>query len=538
MKSIRVAVLFAAGASVAFLAGRLTAQAPPASGAVEGTVVNSVTGVGIAGASVNLNGGPSARYQGTSDAVGHFKITGVSPGNFRASADKDGFASPPPENPFVLMKPGLRVGTDSDPVKVELKLTPLDTIHGHVLNPDGKPAVGVDVSLYPNITAENAVTDKDGRFALAEIRPGSYTLAAMPPKSARPEEARDGTKTAIVTTYYPSAVESSLAQPIELRGLGDLSDFEIRMQTAPVHRVRGVVVDEEGKPSPDAELTLFPISEGTPEPMGLSMRPPGLSLFALGLRRKPTVAPEATVTAAKDGRFEFLTVRSGDWRIGADQIRNAVLLGAADVFVGQVDVDDLQIRMAKPFRLTGTIAWKGEPNPKLMLGLVALITADNNEFVANGLVESGGVLFENILPGRYKILVKPGLTAQVFLGDYDVTGQAFQVAANGPRLRIVFETWSGSVRGTVEKGDGATVVLVPQRAGGAALGQTVVCGAGGSFELSEVSPGDYYVAAFDHMDRPYPSATMLNLVASRGTNLKVEEHSAADVMLSPIVLPR
>jgi hypothetical protein len=90
----------------------------------------------------------------------------------------------------------------------------------------------------------------------------------------------------------------------------------------------------------------------------------------------------------------------------------------------------------------------------------------------------------------------------------------------------------------VEKGDGATVVLVPQRAEGVALGQTVVCGAGGSFEMSEVSPGDYYVAAFDHMDGLSPSAAMLNLMASRGTNVKVEEHSAADLMLSAIVGPR
>ena len=60
----------------------------------------------------------------------------------------------------------------------------------------------------------------------------------------------------------------------------------------------------------------------------------------------------------------------------------------------------------------------------------------------------------------------------------------------------------------VEKGDGATVVLIPQRVEGVSLGQTVVCGAGGSFELSEVSPGDYYIAAFDHMDGLTPSAAM------------------------------
>jgi len=140
MKFIRATVLFAA--SAAFLA----AQALPAGGAVEGTVVDSVTGAGIDGASVTLSDGPSARYQTTSDAVGHFKITGITPGNYRVAADKNGFASPPPDL-RTFLKAGLRVDP-GDPVKVEFKLTPFNTIAGRVLGPDGEPASGVEVSLY------------------------------------------------------------------------------------------------------------------------------------------------------------------------------------------------------------------------------------------------------------------------------------------------------------------------------------------------------------------------------------------------------
>jgi hypothetical protein len=158
--------------------------------------------------------------------------------------------------------------------------------------------------------------------------------------------------------------------------------------------------------------------------------------------------------------------------------------------------------------------------------------------VRSGFVESGTLLFENIVPGRYKAIAKPGLSAQIFLGDYEATGQTFSVAAGGPRLRIVLKTWSGTVRGTVEKGEGATVVLVPQRVEEVALGQSVVCGADGSFELSDVSPGDYYIAAFEHFDFLSPSAAMLSLVPSRGKSVKVEEGSAANVMLSVIATPQ
>jgi hypothetical protein len=148
-------------------------------------------------------------------------------------------------------------------------------------------------------------------------------------------------------------------------------------------------------------------------------------------------------------------------------------------------------------------------------------------------------LFENILPGRYQAIVKPGLSAQIFLGDYDVTGQTFQLTTGGQRLRVVLKTWSGTLRGTVEKCDGATVVLVPQRVEGVAVGQTVVCGAGGSFELREVSPGDYYVAAFDHINvLGGPSGEILSLLPSRGKSVTVEERSPANVTLSVIAASR
>jgi protocatechuate 3,4-dioxygenase beta subunit len=465
--------------------------------------------------------------------------------------EKDGFAPPALDLTSFLSGSGLRVAPGNDPVKVDLQLTPLSTIAGRVLGPDGKPAAGVEVSLSPNIAAEVMVTGEEGRFAFDNIRPGSYMLIARPPKNAKPEEGPDGTRTALVTTYYPSVADQSLAQQIVLRGQRDPGGYEIRMQTAPVHHVRGIVVDAEGKPSPGAELTLFPTPQSPPEPMALARLAGGPALFALGLRREPGGVPEASAVAGENGHFEFHTVRSGDWRIYAvsdpAQTNGDVYprSGTVRALVGRGDVDDLEIHEATPFNLTGTIEWKSEDplsqrasNPQFRLNVVTLTNPDGNQFVRGGMVESGRLLFENILPGRYQAIVKPGLSAQIFLGDSEVTGQTFPVTASGPPLRVVLKTWSGTVRGTVEKGDGATVVLIPQRVEGVAIGQTIVCGAGGSFELNEVSPGDYYIAAFDHMDGLSPSSAMLGLVPSRGKSVKVEERSATDVTLSVIAASR
>ena len=143
-----------------------------------------------------------------------------------------------------------------------------------------------------------------------------------------------------------------------------------------------------------------------------------------------------------------------------------------------------------------------------------------------------------ISAGHYQVIMQPGFAAQIFLGDYEVTEQTFALAAGGPRLRVVLKTWSGTVRGTVEKGEGATVVLIPQRNDDVYIGQMIRCGEGGMFELNVVSPGDYYIAAFDRVDGLFPSAAMLDLMPSRGTSVRVEDGSAASVTLSVVPAPK
>jgi hypothetical protein len=536
---MRALIFLAAG----FFAGVLVAQNAPPGGTVEGTVTNTVTGVGISGASVTLLPARSG-YQATSDALGHFKIAGVPLGTYRVTASKDGFASPPPEHtdftPGIM--PTIRVASANEPARVDLKLTQYNSIFGRVLDPEGKPAAGVEVRLNPNIFGE-VTTDNEGRFSLENIRPGTYTLIASPSSNAKPEVAADGSKTAMVTTYYPSVTEPSLAQPIAFRGEADLTGYEIRMQTAPVHRVRGIVFDEDGKPAAAAVVTLYPEPEGTPEPIGATM-PVGGSTFSIGMRRAPFGTGEATAITKEDGKFEFPAAREGSWRLNA-MSDSQPSRGSAHAVVGRSDLDDVEIRFAKPFRITAAIEWKDADarqlfTPQNMRPVVTLVNADTNEIAASGYLQPDGRLnFTNLLPGRYNAFAAPGLAAQIFLGEGEVTGQAFTLTNGGPNLRVALKRSAGSVRGTVEKGEGATVILIPQRIDGVVFGQSVTCGPGGSFQLNEVSPADYYIAAFDRMAgfQP-PSAALLSLMPSRGTSVRVEEHATANVTLSVNAAPR
>jgi hypothetical protein len=350
----------------------------------------------------------------------------------------------------------------------------------------------------------------------------------------------------MVNTYYPSVAELSLAEKIEVRGDGDRSGYEIRMQTAPVLRVRGIVLNEDGKPSPEAEVSLRESSESTLGMTGLGMRAGGPFFFAIGVRMPPSGMPETTVIAGPDGRFEFSAVRPGDWRIDAES-SSMRERGTNTARLRRSDVDDVEIRLATRFNLTAAVEWKGEdrrpPSARILSG-VTLVNSDG-EFVRSGIEESGSLLFENVLPGQYRMIVSSGLSAQIFLGNTEVTGQVFPIATAGPPLRAVLQIRSGRITGTVEKGGGATVVLVPQEAARPAIGESTVCAADGSFELNEVSPGDYEIAAFDSpagmavLGLPLPpTAAMLSLMPARGISVKVEEGAAANVTLQLVSLPR
>jgi hypothetical protein len=107
---------------------------------VEGTVTNSVTGVGIGGAKVVLQQGQTSAYSATADATGHFRIEGVRDGAYLVRYTADRYFSNRRNAPFQLV-------AGAAAVRIEGWLVPLARISGRVVDPSGQVVEDAYVEL-------------------------------------------------------------------------------------------------------------------------------------------------------------------------------------------------------------------------------------------------------------------------------------------------------------------------------------------------------------------------------------------------------
>jgi len=476
-------------------------------GSVEGVVLDRVTRAGIPGASVTVYlRSQGLTYEATTDASGDFRIFGMKPGDYEVRFEKVGYRSGNkyPAQPY-------HVGQGPDPIRIRLDMTRLVSISGRILDPDGNPTSQADVKIANHGQVPVAA---DGTFVIRDLEPGSYTVAAIPKATRMPEGAR-----APVPTYTP--------EPIVVRGDADLSDYEIRLQIAEVYRVSGVLLDETRNPKAGVPVQLLPVIQAGPRIVLFG------DLIAL-VGPGPSAGPEeARVVSAEDGSFEFPAVRSGEWKLAAMSTGSiesgdfaiSVRRGALAAIVGNRNVTNLQILLSAPFTVNGTIDWGDLPNRGTT---IFLLPADAQSVMLGAPMAalSGALSFRTADSGKQLIVPQAGpgyYPVSVLLGGQEVLGKPVDLSPDAT-FRVSYKAASGSVLGTVENADGASVVLIPRDVQTMAFGRMVTSKADGSFDMSGVPPGDYFIVAFEQF-RTFPTtdAAWLAGVASLGTRVSVAQ---------------
>lgn len=497
-------------------ASQLCAQT---TGSVEGEVVDRVTGSGIADATVAfyIRTQQGAIYESKTDASGEFRIFGMKPGSYEVRFEKDGyrFGNKIPPQPYI-------VGETPSPVRVRLEMTRMVTLSGRVVDPDGNAMTQGSVK----VVNRNAVpVEADGTFTIKELDPGSYTLTAVPKSTRVPEGSR-----APVPTHSPG--------PILIRGDADISGYEIRLETAEVYRVSGVVVDEAGNPKPKVLVQLLPKIQSEARALGGGN-------FMTFVGPGPSVGPEeAQVISGEDGSFEFDAVRSGEWQVatglsGQVQIDSFTFIntfhsGVASVIIGNHSVEDIQLRQTPTFKVSATVDWGDAPsNRRASVGLRAV--DGRSVFTTPAEVDQKGTInFPSVRAGQYLILPQAGpgfYPVSVVLNGQEVLGKPVELFP-GSSFRVAYKAAHGSVRESVDNCNGALVALIPRDVQSMGFGRMDTCKPDGTVDMPGVPPGDYFAVAFDPPQRtlPTPDAAWLARVESTGTSVSVGQ-TAVSVQL-------
>ena len=392
-------------------------------------------------------------------------------------------------------------------VRVSGELWPAAKLEGRVFDDEGQPAADIPVELYRYRGGRplTATAGHDGRFSFAGVAPGVYALAARPA-----HKPKDGT--ALAPTWFPGFAARAQAERVIARPGAEIYGLEIRLRRVPVWSVEGVATDEENRPLGGVSIRLRPEDEWQPD-------------------------EGSTVTGA-NGTFHFAAVRPGEWRLAA---AGAGREGYASLVVDKHDVDRVSVRLYPPFALDGFID-REEPRDqegkRKLSGVYLVPERGQGKQVLAFHQQDGSIHFPKVQPGRYTIFpvgFVPGYYVEsVMLGDREVMAKPVDLTGGAIPFRVVYRPNAGRVRGSVEKGAGSTVALLPQDEAllDGQFIRTAKVDAGGRFEVGSLKPGDYYAFAFDRVDNDaFTDVTFVRNLRAAAVLVHVDAGQASDVEL-------
>jgi hypothetical protein len=156
-----------------------TAQNSPATGAVEGTVLQAGSATPVARARVIVTAASQTRTA-LADDSGRFSLRGIPPGTYQLLATRDG---------YVRASVPITIEVGQILREIALSIVPTGAISGRILNSRSEPFANVEVRALrymtepgkPVLTAVEVVRTNDlGEYRLYYLEPGTYLVSAIP----------------------------------------------------------------------------------------------------------------------------------------------------------------------------------------------------------------------------------------------------------------------------------------------------------------------------------------------------------------------
>ena len=351
-------------AAAALAAPQAPARAPRGA-SVEGRVTNRVTGEPVRKAVVYLttySDTPADTYMAQADSNGRFRFEGVVPGPYRAFAEAARFTTFP-DRAWAAPVPPLTVSDGQHLANVNIQMTPLGTVSGRVLDPDGDPVLKARVEAVQYVFLRgvrqlasmgmSAWTDDRGQYRLFDVRPGRHYIRALKDRQDYGRSGGPPPGPGFPLTYYPNAREPEETEPVEVAPGGDVQGVDIRLAASGVYSIRG---------------TLKGAGDGPRSPPVLS------------IRRRSAFLPSTGAYPRVDGdSFEFMNVTPGSYVIVAEQRQGDERAFARRVIeVEDTDVEGIQLTLTPAAEARGLVRATGPLRQPIKGHRLRLIAVDHD----------------------------------------------------------------------------------------------------------------------------------------------------------------
>lgn len=503
----------------------------------------------------------------TTEDDGRFVFQNLRPGRYRLTVTRQGYVRPPLS---------ITIAAGQAPSNIQLPMAATGAIFGHIYGSDGQPHGNLLVqalkATYPEgqrvlTPVQNVATNDLGEYRFFWLPPGRYYVAAIPPDSepvgfgmfrrsgygsmtlggtnsifmssgntdpaATPPIAREYEEKRYadryVPVYYSGTTDDQVASAIDIRAGTEFGGVNLVLAPVRERHVRGLILDgATGKPVEYGSIEIID------------------ELQALRSGKTPDVNRET-------GAFD-LTVLPGTHTLAAGSASGS---GYATVHVADSDVENVVIRVAPGFDVTGRMTIEGRPGNNTDIGQLQLRlrrpgipfrpTEPYSTPLPNGSFTLDGELGDfrinvapilNVIPNNRGIKLPPNLAnayvKSIRLGNIDVLNEGLHLERRPDvPLEIVLGTNPGTITGTVGAGDIA-VVLLPNLRGRIDLYQTTTSDPYGKFRFDKVSPGDYKLFAWSEVENgSWFDADFMRNYENRGAPIHVDEGRTLDVRVQP-----
>jgi hypothetical protein len=503
--------------------------------AIEGHAVNAASGEPIHKAVVRLSlrgANRVAAIIGSTDAGGKFHFKGVAPGEYDLSAERNGFLSASYDSV-------LSVKAGDDFKDITLKLLPAAIISGRVIDEDGDPVPGAEVTLLyrENFLGQNKIqrraprsTDYRGEFYIDGLEPGRYFVSADHNRDSQPsnedrvvDSRGDTVLSRYALTYYPNVLLINDASQVEVVSGQEAGGIEIRLRRSKTYRIAGRIVGFEHVPA--AGLDLIAYQPRTGESYAAKLSANG----------------DFSVQCLLPGGYQLSLVEPGKGTVGTTQVE-----------ITDADRTEVTINPHLPSRVKLRIVVEGrEPTPlPVLIGFLRKTPVDTS---TSCILEDGICAFRDIEPGTYILGIRGPAHSYIKMvraGSRTFSRRAIEVPEGDLALEVVLSDVTGQIEGEVladgegTRGDkteqrwsSTEVALVPVTAPDELfdIPHTTSLDQYGHFSFHDVQPGKYRLYAEEQIGiYRWSNPNFVREMESMGTEVEVREKDELRLQLNQI----